>query len=48
MVGELRELAERGATRAGAQGSVRVQWSYEIIAPTVLGAVLLIVLFAVR
>ncbi|WP_406387124.1 PH domain-containing protein [Streptomyces sp. NBC_00211] len=48
VVGELRELAERGATRAGAQGSVRVQWSYEIIAPTVLGAVLLIVLFAVR
>ncbi|OEJ33432.1 PH domain-containing protein [Streptomyces subrutilus] len=46
VVDELRELAERGATRAGAQGSVRVQWSYEIIAPAVAGAVLLIVLLA--
>ncbi|MFD4241123.1 PH domain-containing protein [Streptomyces sp. NPDC058525] len=46
VVDELRELAERGASRAGAQGSVRVQWSYEIIAPAVAGAVLLIVLLA--
>ncbi|MFJ3201985.1 PH domain-containing protein [Streptomyces sp. NPDC086989] len=48
VVHELRELAERGASREGAQGSVRVRWSYEIIAPAVVGAVLLIVLFAVR
>ncbi|MFE2147353.1 PH domain-containing protein [Streptomyces sp. NPDC059456] len=48
VVHELRELAERGASRAGAQGSVRVRWSYEIIAPAVVGAVFLIVLFAVR
>lgn len=48
IVDELRELAERGAARAGAQGSVRVQWSYEIIAPAVAGAVLLIVLLATR
>ncbi len=46
VVDELRELAERGAARAGAQGSVRVHWSYEIIAPAVAGAVLLIVLLA--
>ncbi|MFD0269931.1 PH domain-containing protein [Streptomyces sp. NPDC127106] len=48
VVDELRELAERGASRAGAQGGVRVRWSYEIIAPAVVGAVLLIVLFALR
>ncbi|MET9882251.1 PH domain-containing protein [Streptomyces sp. NPDC006430] len=47
VVHELRELAERGASRAGAQGSVRVRWSYEVIAPAVAGAVLLIVLLAV-
>ncbi|MEV7522980.1 PH domain-containing protein [Streptomyces sp. NPDC091371] len=47
VVDELRELAERGASRAGAQGSVRVRWSYEVIAPTVVGAVLLIVLLAI-
>lgn len=47
VVDELRELAERGASRAGAQGSVRVHWSYEVIAPAVAGAVLLIVLLAV-
>ncbi|OKK20871.1 hypothetical protein AMK16_10705 [Streptomyces sp. CB00455] len=46
VVEELRELAERGASRTGAQGGVRVQWSYEIIAPAVAGAVLLIVLLA--
>ncbi|MER5868976.1 PH domain-containing protein [Streptomyces sp. NPDC002044] len=44
VVDELRELAERGASRAGAQGGVRVQWSYEVIVPAVAGAVLLAVL----
>ncbi|MFI8273805.1 PH domain-containing protein [Streptomyces sp. NPDC085929] len=48
VVDELRELAERGATRAGARGSVRVRWSYEVIAPAVAGAVFLIVLLATR
>ncbi|MFK0232351.1 PH domain-containing protein [Streptomyces vinaceus] len=48
VVDELRQLAERGASRPGAQGSVRVRWAYEIIAPAVLGAVSLIVLIAVR
>ncbi|MET9957594.1 PH domain-containing protein [Streptomyces sp. NPDC006326] len=48
VVDELRELAERGASRTGAQGSASVHWSYEIIAPAVAGAVLLIVLWATR
>ncbi|MEV0985611.1 PH domain-containing protein [Streptomyces sp. NPDC049949] len=47
VVNELRELAERGASRAGAQGSVRVRWSYEILAPAALGAVFLIVLLVI-
>ncbi|MFE9633748.1 PH domain-containing protein [Streptomyces sp. NPDC006463] len=46
VVDELRDLAERGASRPGAQGSVRVTWSYEIIAPVVAGALVLIVLLA--
>ncbi|MFD8981811.1 PH domain-containing protein [Streptomyces sp. NPDC059564] len=46
VVDELRELAERGAGRPGAQGAVTVRWAYEIIAPAVLGAVLLAVLLA--
>ncbi|APU41838.1 MULTISPECIES: PH domain-containing protein [unclassified Streptomyces] len=48
IVDELQRMAERGAERPGAQGSVRVQWSYEIIAPAVAGALVLIVLFATR
>ncbi|GLV80559.1 membrane protein [Streptomyces lavendulae subsp. lavendulae] len=46
VVDELRELAERGAGRPGAQGSVSVKWAYEIIAPAVVGAVALILLLA--
>lgn len=46
VVDELRELAERGAARESAQGDVKVRWSYEVIAPAVAGAVLLIVLLA--
>lgn len=46
VIDELRELQERGARRAGAQGDVRVRWSYEIIAPAVVGALLAIVLLA--
>ncbi|GHE34097.1 PH domain-containing protein [Streptomyces vinaceus] len=48
VVDELRQLAERGASRPGAQGGVRVRWAYEIIAPAVLGALSLVVLIAVR
>ncbi|MCY0932808.1 PH domain-containing protein [Streptomyces sp. H34-S4] len=45
-VNELRELQERCASRPGAQGPVKVSWSYEIIAPAVIGALILIVLLA--
>lgn len=48
VVDELQELAERGAAREGAQGPVKVRWSYEVIAPAAAGAVLLIVLLALR
>ncbi|MFG2710319.1 PH domain-containing protein [Streptomyces goshikiensis] len=48
VVDELRELAERGAARAGAQGTVTVRWAYEIIAPAAIGAVALVVLLATR
>ncbi|PKV87479.1 PH domain-containing protein [Streptomyces sp. TLI_146] len=44
---ELRELAERGAGREGAQGGPSVRWAYEVIAPAAAGAVLLIVLLAI-
>ncbi|MCB5178514.1 PH domain-containing protein [Streptomyces antimicrobicus] len=47
-VSELQELAERCARRQGAQGTVTVRWSYEIIAPAVAGAILLVVLLATR
>ncbi|MFG2295011.1 PH domain-containing protein [Streptomyces sp. NPDC048603] len=47
-VDELRELAENGAKREGAQGPAAVRWAYEIIAPAVAGAVLLTVLLATR
>ncbi|MFK0043261.1 PH domain-containing protein [Streptomyces sp. NPDC090741] len=47
VVNELRELAERGASRAGAQGGVRVRWSYEVLAPVALGVVFLIVLLVI-
>ncbi|WP_256103845.1 PH domain-containing protein [Streptomyces sp. ODS05-4] len=43
-VADLRELAERGAGRPGAQGAERVRWAYEVIAPAVLGLLGLIVL----
>ncbi|MES9504898.1 MULTISPECIES: PH domain-containing protein [unclassified Streptomyces] len=46
---DLRELAERARTGAAAgstESSVSVRWAYEVIAPAVVGAVLLVVLFA--
>ncbi|MFG2991538.1 PH domain-containing protein [Streptomyces sp. NPDC048257] len=48
IVDELQAMAERGAERPGAQGGVRVRWSYEIIAPALAGALILIVLIALR
>ncbi|MFE7816338.1 PH domain-containing protein [Streptomyces sp. NPDC057433] len=41
---ELRELHERNAGEAHAQGEASVRWAYEIIAPSLAGAVLLAVL----
>ncbi|MFD9359197.1 PH domain-containing protein [Streptomyces sp. NPDC060031] len=46
IIDELRGLRERGAGRPGAQGDVLVRWSYEIIAPALVGALLAIVLLA--
>ncbi|MFC8920207.1 PH domain-containing protein [Streptomyces sp. NPDC057116] len=43
-IAELRELAERGASRPTAQGDPRVRWAYEVIAPALAGLVLLVVL----
>ncbi|MFF2405349.1 PH domain-containing protein [Streptomyces sp. NPDC058092] len=53
---DLRELMERAKTRAGAsaaaqpsapsESSVSVRWAYELIAPAVVGVVLLVVLLA--
>ncbi|GAB3179766.1 PH domain-containing protein [Streptomyces incanus] len=45
---ELRELRERRGGEAGAQGEVSVRWSYEILAPSLAGAVLLAVLLGLR
>ncbi|RMI89728.1 hypothetical protein BIU87_29960 [Streptomyces sp. ZS0098] len=42
---ELRELHERRQGEPGTQGEVTVRWAYEIIAPAVVGAVLLGVLW---
>ncbi|KOX23117.1 MULTISPECIES: PH domain-containing protein [unclassified Streptomyces] len=45
-VADLRELAERHAGSPEAQGEPRVRWAYEIIAPAVVGLLLLVVLGA--
>ncbi|MFH8368454.1 PH domain-containing protein [Streptomyces sp. NPDC018031] len=45
-IDDLRELAEQNAGREGAQGEPEVRWAYELIAPAVAGAVLLVVLLA--
>ncbi|NEB75477.1 PH domain-containing protein, partial [Streptomyces sp. SID14478] len=44
---ELRELREARARANTSQGEPSVRWAYEIIAPAVVGALLLIVLIAV-
>ena len=43
---ELRELKEARSTEPTAQGEPAVRWAYEIIAPALVGAVLLVVLVA--
>ncbi|MGW4050442.1 PH domain-containing protein [Streptomyces sp. NPDC004779] len=45
-VADLRELAESRRGGAGAQGEPQVRWAYEIIAPAVVGLILLVVLAA--
>ncbi|MFD7286152.1 PH domain-containing protein [Streptomyces sp. NPDC059863] len=43
-VAELRELAERSASRPSAQGEPTVRWAYEVMGPAVAGLIVLIVL----
>ncbi|MFI1972823.1 hypothetical protein BLA24_26600 [Streptomyces cinnamoneus] len=38
---DLRELAERGASREGAQGVPTVRWAFELIVPSLVGLALL-------
>ncbi|OPF73852.1 hypothetical protein VT50_0227685 [Streptomyces antioxidans] len=46
-IGDLREMAELNARRGGAQGPPEVRWAFEVIAPTLAGAVLLGVMLAI-
>lgn len=46
-MGDLREMAETNAHREGAQGAPEVRWAFEIIAPTLAGAVLLAIMLAI-
>ncbi|NNN35778.1 PH domain-containing protein [Streptomyces sp. S3(2020)] len=44
---DLREFMEARRTAESAQGEVTVRWAYEIFAPVVAGAVLLVILIAI-
>ncbi len=46
-IDELRELQQTHGEKAEAQGEITVRWSFEILAPTAAGAVLLAILLAV-
>ncbi|MFI0780128.1 PH domain-containing protein [Streptomyces sp. NPDC021212] len=46
-IGDLRELAETNAGREGAQGEPEVRWAFEVIAPTLAGAVLLVIMLLI-
>ncbi|MGW7007634.1 PH domain-containing protein [Streptomyces sp. NPDC054933] len=46
-VDDLRELAERNAGNDGAKGEITIRWAYEIIVPSIVGAIALAVLLAV-
>ncbi|MEN8653655.1 PH domain-containing protein [Streptomyces sp. 21So2-11] len=46
-IGDLRAQAERFAAEPSAQGAPMVRWAYEVVAPSAVGAVLLIVLLVV-
>ncbi|MER6731651.1 PH domain-containing protein [Streptomyces puniciscabiei] len=43
---DLRDLLDRRGEAESAQGEVTVRWAYEVIAPTLAGAVLLLILLA--
>ncbi|MFF8288171.1 PH domain-containing protein [Streptomyces sp. NPDC016309] len=45
-IADLRDLAERSASRPTAQGDPHVRWAYEIIAPALAGLLLLVVALA--
>ncbi|MGW7525508.1 PH domain-containing protein [Streptomyces sp. NPDC054783] len=45
---DLRELLDRRGEAESAQGEVTVRWAYEVIAPTLAGAVLLLILLVTR
>lgn len=47
VVEDLREVLERRGRAEAAQGDVVVRWAYEVVAPAVVGAVLLVILLAV-
>lgn len=47
IVDDLRQLLEKREHAESAQGEVSARWSYEIIAPAVAGAVLLVILLAI-
>lgn len=47
-IDEIRELAGTHGEKEAAQGGVSVHWAFEILGPTVAGALALIVLFATR
>lgn len=46
-IDDLRELAQSNATRDGAQGEPEVRWAFEVIAPTLAGAVLLVIMLMI-
>ncbi|MFB7506107.1 PH domain-containing protein [Streptomyces broussonetiae] len=45
---DLRELLEQRGEAESAQGEISVRWAYEVAAPVVAGAVLMVILFAVH
>ncbi|WOX22486.1 PH domain-containing protein [Streptomyces solicathayae] len=45
-IADLREQAERCGRLPGAQGEVKIRWAYEILAPSLAGLVVMIVLLA--
>ncbi|MFI0822477.1 PH domain-containing protein [Streptomyces sp. NPDC021098] len=46
-IDDLRELAQSNADRDSAQGEPEVRWAFEVIAPTLAGAVLLVIMLLI-